>query len=75
MTKTDKRFWNVISISSPTSISAALPDAKRVHHMRFEDAEDSRDPDSVCVPRREVIEVALRFAGETAPGGLLIALD
>jgi predicted protein tyrosine phosphatase len=40
--------------------------------MRFEDTEDSRDPDAVCVPRREVIEEALRFAGVTAPGGLLI---
>jgi len=72
MTKTDTRFWNVISISSPTSIAAALPDAKRIHPLRFEDTEDARDTDAVAVPRREDISDALRFANKTAPEGLLI---
>lgn len=72
MTKTDERFWNVISISSPTSVSAKLRGAKLIHPLRFEDTEDARDSDAVAVPRREVISEALLFAQETAPEGLLI---
>jgi predicted protein tyrosine phosphatase len=72
MTKTDKRFWNVISICSPTTPPADLREAKRVHPLRFEDTEDSRDLDAVCVPKVETIAAAIQFARETAPGGLLV---
>ncbi|HWZ94583.1 MAG TPA: hypothetical protein VNW30_05255 [Opitutaceae bacterium] len=72
MTRMDRRFWNVISICSPTTVPADLREAKRVHPLRFEDTEDSRDPEAVCVPRVESIAAAIQFAEETAPGGLLV---
>jgi hypothetical protein len=45
---------------------------KRVHRVLFEDTEDAKDTDAVCVPRIEDIEAAIQFAEETAPGGLLV---
>jgi predicted protein tyrosine phosphatase len=72
MTRTDKRFWNVISICSPTTTPVDLREAKSVHPLRFEDTEDPRDPEAVSVPRVENIAAAIQFARETAPGGLLV---
>lgn len=72
MTRTDKRFWNVISICSPTTAPADLREAKQVYPLRFEDTEDQRDPEAVSVPRIEDIAAAFEFARETAPGGLLV---
>lgn len=72
LVRTDKKFWNVISICSPTSKAADLRDALKVHPVRFEDTEDMRDGEAVAVPRVEVIASALQFAKETEPGALLI---
>ncbi len=72
LTKTDKHFWHVISICSPITAPLDLSNAKSVHRLRFEDTENAKDTDAVCVPRIEVIADALAFADKTAPGGLLV---
>jgi predicted protein tyrosine phosphatase len=70
--RTDRRFWNVVSICSPTTPPLNMADAVRIHRMRFEDTEQANDPDAVCVPRAEDLAAVFTFADETAPGPLLV---
>ena len=64
----DRKFWNVISICSPTTSPVKFFDAARIHMMRFDDTERPKDPDAVCAPRFEDLAAVFRFADETAPG-------
>lgn len=72
LTRTDRKFWNVISICSPTTAPVHLPDALQVHPMRFEDTELANDPEAVAIPRREDIVAVLNFSDVTAPRPLLV---
>lgn len=70
--RSDRNFWNVVSICSPTTVPLDLTNAVRVHRTRFEDTEQANDPEAECVPRVEDLAALFAFADETVPGPLLV---
>lgn len=72
MLRTDRKFWNVISICSPTTPPLALNDALQWHRLRFEDTERRDDPEAVRPPRAGDLVAAFEFADSTSPAPLLV---
>lgn len=72
--KSDRNFWNVISILEPSYPKVALRGFLKVHHMRCYDVigKGGLEDDDLGIPKPEHLRDAIRFADHLAGGPLLV---
>jgi predicted protein tyrosine phosphatase len=72
--KSDRNFWNVISILEPSYPKIAVRGFLKIHHMRCYDVigKDGLEDDELGIPKPEHLREAFRFSDAVALEPLLV---